>query len=162
MLLVQVFGCGEALRTCDGIYDALNDAILEVVDAGIIDRDGYESFYQPVYFRTLDELTAPDAGSRLTLASHFRLDRAETYEVTVPFVEAFRRTGDAARFAKDYTDFFRAFTEPVLRSAFAAHSDLDRLTNDVFERAERLIRHHPDRYEFHYLAIAMLLTRRAS
>jgi gibberellin A4 carboxyl methyltransferase len=155
-LLVQVFGCGDRLRTCDGIYDALNDAMLEVVDAGLVDRGSYESFYQPVYFRTLDELTASVAAPDAPL---FDLERAETYEVTVPFVEAFRRTGDRAPFAKDYTDFFRAFTEPVLRIGFAAHPQLDRLVGEVYARAERLIRDDPDRYEFHYIAVAMLLTR---
>jgi gibberellin A4 carboxyl methyltransferase len=159
-LLVQVFGCADLHRTCDGIYDALNDAMLEVLDAGIIDRDGYESFYQPVYFRSLDELTAPVAGPDAPLAPLFQLERAETYEVAVPFVEAFRQTGDRGVFAKDYTDFFRAFTEPVVRLVFAAIPQLDRLIGEIFERAERLIREHPDRYEFHYVAVAMLLIRR--
>jgi hypothetical protein len=93
------------------------------------------------------------------MAALFRLERAQTYEVEVPFVEAFRRTGDAAAFARSYTDFFRAFTEPVLRAAFPAQ-DPDRLANDVFTRAKRLIRDRPDPYEFHYVGIAALLTRR--
>jgi SAM dependent carboxyl methyltransferase len=158
-LLVEVFGAGDAGRTCDGIYDALNDAVLEALDAGLIDRPGYEAFYQPVYFRRLEELTAPVAGPDARLASLFRLERAETYEVEVPFVEQFRRTGDAATFARSCTDFFRAFTEPVLRAAFPDREP-DRLVDDVFARAERLIRDHPERYEFHYVSVAALLTRR--
>jgi SAM dependent carboxyl methyltransferase len=158
-LLIEVFGSGDSGRTCDGIYDALNDAVLECLDAGLIDRPGYEAFYQPVYFRTLEELSAPVAAPDAALASLFRLDRAATYEVRVPFVEDFRRTGDVAAFARIYTDFFRAFTEPVLRAAFATREP-DRLANDVFRRAERLIREHPERYEFHYVSVAALLTRR--
>ncbi len=158
-LLVEVFGSGEKARTCDGIYDAFNDALLEVVDAGLIDRPGYEAFYQPVYFRTLQELTAPVATPDATLASLFSLERAETYEVAVPFVEEFRRTGDVTTYARSYTDFFRAFTEPVLRAAFP-DDDPDRLANEVYERAERLVREHPDRYEFHYVSVAALMTRR--
>jgi SAM dependent carboxyl methyltransferase len=159
-LLIEVFGSGDSGRTCDGIYDALNDAVLEVLDAGLIDRAGYEAFYQPVYFRTLEELTAPVAAADAPLRPLFRLERAETYEVEVPFVEEFRRTGDAAAFARSYTDFFRAFTEPVLRAAFPAHQP-DRFADDVFGRAERLIREHPERYEFHYVSVAALLTRLA-
>lgn len=151
-LLVEVFGAGDSARTCDGIYDALNDAVLEALDAGLIDRAGYEAYYQPVYFRTLDELTAPLA----SLAPLFHLERAETYEVAVPFVEDLRRTGDAAAFARSCTDFFRAFTEPVLRAAFPARESL---ADDIFSRAERLIREHPERYEFHYVSVAALLTR---
>ena len=76
----------------------------------------------------------------------------------MPFVEDFRRTGDIAGFARSYTDFFRAFTEPVLRAAFAA-KDPERLADEVFARAERLVREHPERYEFHYVSVAALLTR---
>lgn len=159
-LLVQVFGSGPVHRTCDGIYDALNDAALELLDTGLIDRAGYEAFYQPVYFRTLEELTAPVAKPEAPLAKMFRLERAETYEVAVPFVEALRRSGDVDQFAQDYTNFFRAFTEPVLRECFAAHPRLEHLVAEAFGRAERLIRETPERYAFHYVAVAALLTRK--
>ncbi len=157
-LLVQVFGAGESRRTCDGIYDALNDALLELVANGTITREDYETFYQPVYFRTLEELTGPLIDG--DAAGLFRLDHAETYEVPVPFVEEFEQSGDVARFAAGYTRFFRAFTEPVVRLAFAARADLESLVAETFERAERLIRDDPDRYEFHYVAVAALMTRR--
>jgi gibberellin A4 carboxyl methyltransferase len=160
-LLIQVFGAGEALRTCDGIYDALNDAVLEAVDEGLIERKAYEHFYQPVYFRTLEELNAPVAGPHAPLAALFQIERAETYEVAVPFVEAFRKTGDAKHYAGEYTNFLRAFTEPVLRASFATHLHLDSLVSEIYGRAERLVAEHPERYEFHYIAIASLLTRKA-
>lgn len=156
-LLIEVFGGGEMGRTCDGIYDALNDAVLEVLEVGLIDQAGYEAYYQPVYFRTLDELIAPVATPDASLAPLFSLDRAETYEVEVPFVEDFRQNGDAAAFARSYTDFFRAFSEAVLCAVFPNQVDL---ADDVFARAERLIREHPERYDFHYVSVAALMTRR--
>lgn len=159
-LLVQVFGAGEMQRTCDGIYDSLNDAILEVLESGLIDRESYESYYQPVYFRTLEELTAPVTGPDASLAHLFQLERAETYEVPVPFVEDFQKSGETKVFARDYTNFYRAFTEPVLRENFADHADVDRLVSEVYGRAERLIGDHPDRYEFHFVSVAALLTRK--
>ncbi len=157
-LLIHNFGCGEVFRECDGNCDVLNDSLLEILDAGIIDREGYETFYLPVYYRTLDELTAPLAKTNSTLARRFQLERAESYEVPVPFVEQFNSTGDADRFARAYTKYIRAFFEPVLRVSFAEHADLDRLVSEVFERTEHLIRNHPDRYEYHYIGIAVLLT----
>jgi len=160
-LLIEVFGSGETLRTCDGMFDALNDALLESLEAGLIDRDGYERYYQPVYFRTLEELIAPLSDPRSECSGLFRLDRTETYEVPVPFVEAYRRDHDGARFARDYTDFFRVFTEPVLRMTLAAHPKVDDAITEIFSRAERLIRDDPDRYELHFMAIAALMTRRA-
>ncbi len=158
-LLVEVFGVSADGRTCDGIYDALNDAVLEVLDAGLIDRAGYEAFYQPVYMRSLDELTAPVRDAAASCAPLFTLDDARAYEVAVPFVETFRRTGDVATYARRYTDFYRAFTEPVLQAAFPV-ADPQSLANDVYGRAERLVRDHPERYPFRYVSVAMLLTRR--
>jgi len=158
-LLIQVFGSGDDYRTCDGLYDVLNDAMLELLDDGMLARNDYEAFYQPVYFRNLDELTSPLADPKSPTAALFQLERAETYEVPVPFVEEFRRTGDADRYATAYTDFFRAFTEPVLRSAFQSHPSLDRLIAEIYGRAKRLVQHEPERYEFHYVSIAALFTR---
>lgn len=158
-LLVEVFGAGKTARTCDGIYDALNDAILEVLAAGMIDEPAYAAFYQPVYFRTLDELIAPLTPPAGALASLFRIERAETYEVMVPFAEEFARNRDAAAFAKSCTAFFRAFTEPVVSAAFAAPFG-HHVIEEIFARAERLIRENPERYEFRYVSVAALLTRR--
>jgi gibberellin A4 carboxyl methyltransferase len=154
-LLIEVFGAGETLRTCDGIYDVLNDAVLELVAARMIDRAAYEAYYQPVYFRTLEELTRPVAADGLP----FRIDRQETYEAPVPFNEEFARSGDIVAYARDYTNFHRAFTEGVLRLAFATHPTLDALVSDVYARAERLVREAPDRYPFNYIAVAALMSR---
>jgi hypothetical protein len=129
-LLIQNFGCGEVFRECDGNCDVLNDALLEIVDAGIIDREGYEAFYLPVYYRTLDELTAPLTKSNSALAGSFRIEWAESYEAPVPFVEQFNSTGDVDRFARDYIEYIRAFIEPMLRVTFAEHADLDRLVSE--------------------------------
>lgn len=154
-LFLQVFGAGEELRTCDGIYDVLNDALLELVETGVIAREAYDTFYQPVYFRRLDELTGPVESS----GAPFRVERAESYEAPVPFNEEFARTGDIATYATDYTNFYRAFTEAVLRLHFAGHPKLDLLVTELYGRAERLLRAAPERYPFHYIAHAILLTR---
>jgi len=154
-LLLQVFGAGETLRTCDGIYDVLNEAMLEVTDRGLLDRAAYEAFYQPVYIRRLEELTGPVASS----GAPFRIERQETYEAPVRFNDSFARDGDVVAFARDYTNFYRAFTEGVLRLYFAGHAELDRLVAQIYTTAERLLRAAPERYPFHYIAQAVLLTR---
>ena len=159
-LLIQVFGAGDEHRTCDGIYDVLNDAMLELLDDGMLSRDGYETFYQPIYFRTLDELTAPFAQADASCATLFRLERAETYEVPAPFEEEFGETEDTGQYANAYTNFFRAFTEPVLRLHFHDHPSVEALIEQIYKRIETLLRKTPDRYTFHYVALAALLTRK--
>jgi gibberellin A4 carboxyl methyltransferase len=154
-LLLQVFGAGDVRRCCDGIYDVLNDAVLEVLDDGMIDRAAYDAYYQPVFFRTLDELTDPVELYSLP----FRIDQQATYETSVPFNEDFARSGNVEVYACEYTNFHRAFTEGVLRISFADSPELDRLVSEIYTRAERLVRDAPERYPFSYVAIAALMTR---
>jgi SAM dependent carboxyl methyltransferase len=158
-LLIQVFGAGDEYRTCDGLYDVLNDAVLMAMDQGMISRDAYDQYYQPVYFRTLSELTAPFKDPDSDVSHLFTLEQSEVYEVPVPFVQEYEKTGDIDAYAAAYTNFFRAFTEAVLRLNFADHPSLDTLVEFVFERSEQLVRQYPERYEFHYVAVAALLTR---
>jgi gibberellin A4 carboxyl methyltransferase len=110
-LLLQVFGRSDAKRCCDGVYDVLNDAVLEVLSHGMIDRAAYDAYYQPAYFRTLDELTEPVELYSLP----FHIDQQETYEAPVPFNDDFARSGNVEVYAREYTNFHRAFTEGVLR-----------------------------------------------
>ena len=154
-LLLQVFGAGDVKRCCDGIYDVLNDAVLEVLDHGMIDRAAYDAYYQPVYFRTLEELTEPVQLYSLP----FRIDNQATYEAPVPFNEDFARSGNVEVYAREYTNFHRAFTEGVLRISFADSPSLDSLVSEIYTRAERLVREAPERYPFSYVAIAALMTR---
>jgi len=158
-LLVEVFGAGAEHRTCDGIYDVLNDALRAHVSDGTISRDVYETFYQPVYFRTLDELTAPVTAPRAQCAGLFRMERVESYEVPVPFVEDYRGSRDVDIYADAFTNFFRAFTEPVLRLHLGDDPDPSAVIASIYDRIEELLRARPERYPFHYVAHAMLLTR---
>lgn len=158
-VLLQVFGGNEEARTCDGLYDLLNDAVLDHVDLGTISEEIYTRYYQPVYFRTLDELIAPLAGGT-ELSANYELNRSESYEVPVPFVEAYEADGDLNRYAKAYVDFFRAFTEAVLRLALGARPDLNEVIESIYSRAEVLLKANPDLYPFRYVAVAALLTKR--
>ena len=160
-LLIQVFGAGDDHRTCDGIYDVLNDSVLDALGDGMITQQGYDRYYQPVYFRTLQELTAPFIAAESGICGMFELQRAETYEVPVSFVEDFAKTKDIATYAAAYTNFFRAFTEAVFRMGFSDHPDLDNLVRYVYERCEQRVRDDPQQYEFHYVAVAVLLTKTA-
>jgi len=156
-LLMQVFGCKGEARTCDGLYDLLNDAVLDHVQRGEISRQIYEHYYQPVYFRNLNELTVPMADPASGAAELFTLEHAESYEVPVPFVEAFHSGGSLDRYAKDYVNFFRAFTEAVLRNALPDTPDRDSLIERIYATAEALLKDSPELYPFRYAAAATLL-----
>lgn len=55
-LLIVTPGDTPEQRTCDGLYDVLNDACLDLVATGRVARARYERLTIPVYFRTLAEL----------------------------------------------------------------------------------------------------------
>ncbi len=192
-LLAASFGIGERYRCCDGIYDVLYDALLDLCDSGRLDVDALRRLVFPIYFRTQDELLAPlretgspaegattsDARSRScerlgelstqeevhgsprpqTVAGRFRIERAGSMEVPVPFIERWKESGDLAGYARDFSLFLSAFTEPILRQAFAAASDLDGLIDAIYQRVEARLLADPAAYEFHYVQIAALLTR---
>ena len=49
-LLMQVFGTGLGHATCDGFADALNDALLEMVDDKLIDSGSLRDLLSPDIF----------------------------------------------------------------------------------------------------------------
>lgn len=159
-LLLQVFGCKGPARTCDGLYDLLNDAVLSFVEKGEISRETYDLYYQPVYMRDLDELAGPVSDDAFGAAGLFEVDRALDYEVEVPFVERFKADGDLDRYARDYVNFFRAFTEAVLRSSLPESPSREDMVKRIFARAEELLKANTALYPFRYAAVAMLLTRK--
>ncbi|CTQ71150.1 hypothetical protein [Roseibium alexandrii] len=158
-LLLQVFGANETASTCDGIYDLLNDAILCFVEDGSISKDVYEAYYQPVYMRTLEELTGPVNDPDLGVAGLFELDHSTSYEIPVSFNQRFAADGNLEAYARDYVNFFRAFTEAVLRNSLPATDERDRLVERIYDKAIALLKVSPDLYPFRYIAVAALMTR---
>ncbi|SDQ32295.1 hypothetical protein [Pseudovibrio sp. Tun.PSC04-5.I4] len=159
-LLVQVFGCTDEMRTCDGLFDLLNDAVQAHVELGDISSQVYERYYQPVYFRSLDELTSPLTNSAYNLVDLYTLDRTESYEVPVPFVETYKQDKDLDRYATNYVNFFRAFTQAVLRGALPDTPSKPDLLNQIYKTAETLLKANPEDYPFRNISVAMLLTRK--
>lgn len=147
-------------RCSDGLYDVLNDACRHLVDAGRLERARYERLVIPVYFRTAAETLEPLERADSPLRDAFTVDRIETLEVPTPFIVEFQRTGDVATFAERYTGFLRAFTEPVVQSVLTGPNRDPGLIDAVFEGVRNRLLAEPERYQFHYLLVAALLTRR--
>jgi len=159
-LLVVTPGDAPDRRTCDGLYDVLNDACLDLVASGRVARARYERLTLPVYFRTVAELRAPVEDAESSLRDLFRIDRAETLEVPTPFILAYQQGGPVAEFAENYTGFLRAFSEPVARAALAAGDPDGDVIDRLYERVRERLLAEPDRYLFRYFLPSILLTRR--
>lgn len=156
-LLVGAPARDDEGSTAQGLYDALNDAALDLVAEGRIARKRYEAILMPIYFRTLEELLAP-LTSGGALADSYCVDRAELLEVPTPFVVEFERTGDAGKWASEFAGFLRAFSEPIVAAALEVAPNDDAI-RDLYARVEQRLTAEPARYRFRYKQAAVLLTR---
>jgi hypothetical protein len=115
-LLLASPGDTDEARVSDGLADLLNDACLDLVAARRLKRPEYERLTMPCYFRTVDELLAPLEQEDSPVRGVFAVDSVGALEVPTPFIVEFRRSGDVAAYARAYTGFVRAITEPVVRA----------------------------------------------
>jgi hypothetical protein len=148
-------------RGCwEGIYDVLNDACLDLVQTGQLRQEIYERLTIPVYFRDPEEMRGPEQPSAHSSHAAFVLDRVENLETEIPFVAAFRRTKDAAAYARDYTGFLRAFSEPVVAGIIASPGHDPSIVERLYERIEERLVAEPERYLYRNILTAGLWTRR--
>jgi hypothetical protein len=159
-LLLASPGDTDKARVCDGLYDVLNDACLDLVAAGRLQREQYERLTMPCYFRTVAELLAPLQREDSPVCGAFAVDRAEALEVPTPFLVELRRGGDVAAYAGAYTGFLRAVSEPVVRAALSQPEGEVGTVECLYERIRARLLAEPERYWFRYILVAALLTRR--
>ena len=157
-LLVQIFGKNETQSTGHGLMDVLSDALLDFVEADMLPHSFYEDFLFPAYYRDIEELTAP-IRNEPELSASFQIEHADSRDVPVPFNMAFAKTDDRTTWANRYTNFLRAFTEPVLAATLPEDLPQESTIEKLYQRIEQLLVNDPERYEFHFISIATLLTR---
>jgi hypothetical protein len=158
-LLLVSPGDTEQARGGDGPLDVLNDACLDLVAAGRLQREQYERLTLPCYLRTVAELLAPLEREGSPVRGAFTVERAQALEAPTPFGVEFRRSGDVAAYATAYTGFVRAFTEPVVQAPLTQPGDVGTV-DCLYERVRARLLAEPERYAWRYILVAALLTRR--
>ncbi|MBV8233468.1 MAG: cyclopropane-fatty-acyl-phospholipid synthase, partial [Planctomycetaceae bacterium] len=159
-LLLASPGDTDQARVCDGLFDVLNDACLDLVAAGRLEREQYERLTIPVYCRTVAELLEPLERVDSPARGAFAVDRAEALEVPTPFLVEFRRGDDVAAYAGAYTGFLRTVSEPVVRAALNQPEGEVGTVECLYERIRARLLAEPERYSCRYILVAALLTRR--
>jgi hypothetical protein len=159
MLLASPGDTSEA-RVSDGVGDVLNDACLDLVADGRLQRKEYERFTMPVYFRTVAELLAPLERVGSAVRRAFAVERALALEAPTPFAIEFRRSGDVAAYAAAYTGFLRAVSGPVVRAALNQPTGEAATLDSLYDRVRARLLSEPERYSWRYIVVAALLTRR--
>jgi hypothetical protein len=157
-LLVQVFGRDGDVSTSHGIFYVLSDVLLNLIDDGSLSEGFYRDLVFPVYFRNRKELVEPIAND-VELARSFQIERAEPKEVPVPFNTRLAADGERGAWAASYTGFLRAFTEPVLVAALKDTTVAAQIVDAVYLQIAERLRADPERYDFRYIALGVLLRR---
>jgi hypothetical protein len=158
-LLLASPGDTDQARMCDGFSDIFNDACLDLVAAGRLQREQYERLTMPVYCRTVAELLAPLGREGSPVRGAFSIDRAQALEVPAPFLAELRR-GNVAAYADAYTGFMRAVSEPIVKAALRQPDCEEGVVESLYERIRARLMTDPERYLFRYIVVAALLTRR--
>ena len=90
----------------------------DLVANNLIGREAHQRLVVLVYFPTAQELIEPITSA--TLPALFQLDGCDTMEVAIPFRSRLVQSGDVRAYAKNFSDFIRAFTEPIIRMSFGS------------------------------------------
>jgi len=159
-LLIATPADTDEIRMCDGLWAVLNDASIDLVAEGGLEREEYELITMPTYCRTVAEFLAPLEREECSVRDAFTVDRAETLEVSPPSTIQFRRDGDATAYADAYLGFLRAISEPVVRAALNRPTGEDETVDRLFGHVRARLVAEPERYQWHYNLAVVLLTRR--
>lgn len=158
-LIIVVPGSIGPQSCGDGLYDVFAEAIHDLVQAGRLERAAAERFVFPVYFYSTADLTRPVEQPGSPVHGAFTIEAADAREMPAAFVEKFRASGDAVTFAAEYTAFVRAFSEPLVRATLIGpQGDPDRV-EELYDRIRQRLTAEPERYLYHNLEVAVLLTR---
>jgi len=159
-LLLATPGDTDQVRLCDGLYDVLHEACIDLVAESRLEPEQHERLYMPCYYRTVAELIAPLERDDSPVRGAFTIDNAEALEIPIPFIVEFQRGGDVAAYAEGFTGFLRAVSEPVVRAAFNSSNGEAETIDHLYERIRVRLLAEPERYLWHYTLVAAVLTRR--
>jgi hypothetical protein len=144
------------------MFDTFNLIWRDLRAAGKIGETEYRAMTLPQYYKTLPEFTRPlsDLNDPVYQAG-LRLEKAETRVVPCPYAAEFRRTGDAASFAKAYIPTMRSWTESTFLGALdparplaERQAVIDRFYADYESRVKADPAGHGMGYVHAYLTIA--------
>ncbi len=128
---------------------------VELADEGLLDRGRLEEYVIPIYERTVEEVRKPFSEG---VGDLLALRKVQIAPVENPAAAAYRETGDAAAFARDFTGFFRAFSEPSLRAGLGAS---DEAIGELYTRLQSRLEGDADTFAFEVNALTAVIARRA-
>ncbi|HLH23080.1 MAG TPA: SAM-dependent methyltransferase [Chloroflexota bacterium] len=132
----------------EGLLDLANDVLQELVAAGTLAAATYQQMVLPMYYRTLEEYTAPFSMHPASDGTSLQLIASEPVALADVFWARYQEAGDRQAYAAAYTGFLRAFTEPTLFGAnvpAVPPQSSKRLADEFYRRVQERIMADPAR-----------------
>jgi salicylate 1-O-methyltransferase len=127
---------------------------VEMAAEGLLDGRHLDEYVIPIYERKVEEVRRPFGEG---IGERLELQETHIEPVENPSAAAYRQDGDAAAFARDFTAFFRAFSEPSLRAGLAASGAA---IDELYRRIQSHLRDEADTFAFEVNALTAVITRR--
>jgi hypothetical protein len=145
----------------EGLMDAANAVLVDLVDRGVLRRDEYARMTVPAWNRTRAEFLAPLTSGALTEV--LRLEEHDLLALPDIMFERFESTGDVQEFADRVSTFFQAAFGPSLLSSLDASRGPDEVSTVAaeFQTALRArIASDPRAVETHWHVFPLRIARR--
>jgi hypothetical protein len=136
------------------LWGRVRAVCVELAAEGLIDPERLDEYVIPIYERTPGEVRRPfgeELGERLELQA------AQIAPVENPAAAAYAHHGDAAVFAREFTGFFRAFSEPSLAAGLAASDDA---IEELYRRVRSQLEKEAETFVFELNALTAVIGRR--
>jgi len=141
----------------EGLMDAANAVLGELVAAGALSAAEYARTTIPTWNRTQAEFLAPLQDG--PLAQAWRVEEHDLLAAPDTLLAQYERTGDAHAFAEAVTAFFAAAFGPSLYSALDETRDVDAFASTFTARLSARIAADPQSVETHWHVVLLRLTR---
>ncbi len=130
---------------------------VELAGEGLLDPADLARYVIPIYERTEEEeeVRRPFVEG---FDERLELEEMQIAPVENPAAAAYREDGDATKFARDFTAFFRAFSEPSLKAGLAASGEA---IEELYKRPRSRLEAGADTFAFEVNAVTAVIARSA-
>jgi hypothetical protein len=164
--LVVISGLADAAghSGAEGLLDLANAVLQELVAAGILPAATYQQMVLPMYYRTMEEYTAPfNTPPASGPDQSLQLIASESVALADVFWARYQTSGDLQAYAAAYTGFLRAFTEPTLFGSAAPTAQPQssaQLADAFYSRVQERILAAPERVRCAWQIALLHITKR--
>lgn len=169
-LLISFVARSKSSDQVHAPFELLQLAAKTLVDDGHLSPYQLEQFQIPIHRPEHDEVMAPFGPTGFDSYRGLRVMQIQVTRPVCPLFADWRRDRNTERYAYRYSEFIRAFTEPVVRTGLLNDGGTKRvedaggcsLLDCLYERIRRLILDEPARFTLRRTRITLVLQKESA